>query len=113
MNEPGRKLPRQSCTCKGVDFGSYEAQVELVAPPALTRSDGRGIGVDVCLALELSHLWKAGVVTTGSCCGHGRLEPTFCVRPESIEAMRGLGYQTSPLAGDRPDIFTARTGWPV
>lgn len=104
---------KRTCACQGVAFGSYEAQVELVPPPFLSREDGRGICVDVCLALEVADLWRQGVRTTGCCCGHGKLEPTICVAEESIEAMRAAGYKNTPLLPGRDDAFTAKTGWPI
>ncbi len=54
---------------------------------------GDVIEVDRCVAPVVEHLWSLGLWTTGACCGHTRLEPSVCVRPEHEELMLGLGYQ--------------------
>lgn len=82
-----------ACECPpDVDFGSYDRYVELVAPPHLKRDDGRGICLDVCLALEVTQLWKHGIKTTGCCCGHNKLPPTISVHASDTNRMRLLGY---------------------
>lgn len=94
------------CGCP--DFGEYTGMVELIPPHFIQRDDDRGICVDVCLALEVSNLWKIGVVTTGSCCGHGRLPPSICVRDDYDNKMLSLGYSRFdgyPGGG----VFTAKT----
>jgi hypothetical protein len=68
------------------------SRVELFAPPQLARADGRGICVDACLALEVSHLWAAGVTTTGCCCGHGEQEGYIGVIDADIPRMKSFGY---------------------
>ena len=103
-----------SCTCTGVDMGSYDSAVELVPPSFMPREDGRGICVDACLALEITQLWSRGIRTTGCCCGHGRLEPTIGVSDESAEEMLAAGYVRHPNPHD-PDahVFQAKSGWPA
>lgn len=68
------------------------SRVELFAPQQLARADGRGICVDACLALEVSHLWAAGVTTTGCCCGHGEQEGYIGVIDADIPRMKSFGY---------------------
>lgn len=95
------------CGCP--EMGTYEGQVILVAPDWLKHKWPSGIGIDVCLALEIQRLWRAGIRTSGHCCGHGR-EPAFIsVWPESVEAMRVLGYEIAPHPAGRDDHFAPKT----
>lgn len=97
--------------CGHCDIQSYKGQVEMVPPPFLRRDDGRGICVDVCLALEVSQLWAAGIKTTGCCCGHGKAPPYIGVAPEHIEAMKAAGYIVQPneLRPGDEDSFVPKT----
>lgn len=97
--------------CGHCEMGSYEGQVELVPPDFLRRSDGRGICVDVCLALEISRLWRAGIKTTGCCCGHGKPLAYIGVIPEHIGQMKEMGYEVSfnPSRPGDEDSFVPKT----
>lgn len=85
-----------ACRCKGVEIQSYAAAVELVPPPHMPRSDGRGWCVDACLALEVSNLWRAGITTTGCCCGHNTHPAYIGVIDADISAMKAMGYVVAP-----------------
>lgn len=82
--------------CGECEIGSYDGQVELVPPDHMRREDERGICVDVCLALEVSQLWREGITTTGCCCGHGKSGNAglayIGVVPDDIPRMKALGY---------------------
>jgi hypothetical protein len=96
--------------CGYPEFGEYTGQVELVPPAHLARDDGRGICIDVCLALEITELWhKHNITTTGCCCGHGRLDAYIGVADSDIEKMKSLGYQVqdNPMRPGDEDSF-----WP-
>lgn len=99
--------------CGLPDVGTYKGQVVLAAPDWLRDKWPDGIGIDVCLALEIQSLWQAGVKTSGHCCGHGRALSYIGVWPESIETMRALGY--TAVAGSRdhftPKSLPASDGW--
>lgn len=97
--------------CGQCDVQSYEGQVELVPPPPLARADGRGICIDVCLALEVSRLWRAGIRTTGCCCGHGKTRPFIGVVDADIPRMKAMGYQVqrNPCRPDAQDSFVPLT----
>lgn len=82
--------------CGHPEFGTYDGQVVLVAPDWLKPRWPNGIGIDVCLALEIQGLWRQGIKTNGHCCGHGRVPGFISVEPGSIEGMAFLGYQ--PIA---------------
>ena len=52
------------------------------------------LGIERCVAQELSDLWKEGIETVCSCCGHGRDEKAYIrVKAECAEKMEALGYQ--------------------
>lgn len=95
--------------CGYAETGTYTGQVVLVAPDWLKHKHPNGIGVDVCLALEISNLWKHGIQTSGHCCGHGRLPAYISVWPEFVEQMRTLGYETLSHPDGRPDHFRPKT----
>lgn len=96
--------------CGLPEFGTYEGQVILVAPEFLCKKWPNGIGIDVCLALEIQSLWRAGIETNGHCCGHGRAPAYISVWPDSAEAMRALGYETYPHPdSSRNDHFFPKT----
>lgn len=81
------------CTCDNVDFGSYERTVTMIAPFELPHRNDKLVAIDICIARDLAELWKEGVKTTGSCCGHNKLPPTVTVEEISVQAMEVLGYQ--------------------
>lgn len=100
-----------TCSCENVAIGSYSGAVELVPPPFLARADGRGICVDVCIALEVSRLWKMGIATTGSCCGHNKAPGFIGVVDSDIPRMKALGYrvQHNPCRPGDEDSFFPRS----
>lgn len=100
------------CGCP--EMGTYEGQVILVAPDRLKEKWPTGIGVDICLALEIQGLWRAGVHTSGHCCGHGRAPAYISVWPESVEQMLALGYEILPHPDtSRRDHFVPKTALSV
>ena len=98
--------------CGNTEFGTYTGAVILVSPPPMAARKPRGVCVDVCLALEITGLWKEGIETTGCCCGHG---PGYIgVTDEHIEKMKSLGYEVRLNPGDatREDSFQPKTRLP-
>ena len=83
------RLSYQSiCDCSpDVHFGNYR-NVLLVRYPF----KGTAISVDKCLADELTSLWKVGIRTTCSCCGHNLTAAAISVADECIPDMEKLGY---------------------
>ena len=52
------------------------------------------IPYDACILWEMQQLWKLGVETGCSCCGHGQREAVIGVNGEdSRELMEALGYE--------------------
>ena len=58
----------------------------------------REIAVDVDIAGEVRWLNKSGIMTEGSCSGHGCSSATAVIRPSSVERVEELGYVTRYLA---------------
>lgn len=54
--------------------------------------------VDSCIAGEIEMLNQAGVVTVGSCCGHGHPDefPHALIDQQSVKLVQELNYQPEP-----------------
>lgn len=74
------------CKCVNIEMGSYDNQ-----DPYWFK--GQLIGLDRCIADEVNSLWKNGIVTTGSCCGHNKVNPMINVNWKSEGKMNELGYE--------------------
>jgi hypothetical protein len=104
------------CSCVGVEFGSYDNQVELMPPPHMllykrTQGGADTICVDACIAEEIISLWGVGITTTGCCCGHNKAEGFIGVADDDIPRMKEMGYMVhfnSCRPGDE-DEFTPKT----
>jgi len=75
--------------------GEYGCSVELpqhLEPPGADYT--RRVSVDACLAAEVLWLWRQGVVTIASCCGHGGDHlGDIIVDDADGGRMRELGYE--------------------
>lgn len=91
------------CSCRDIAMGSYDACVPL-RPPFPVR--GGVVGIDRCLRSEITELWRLGVITHNSCCGHNLVTGSIVVHKDSISKMRALGYRA--IEHGRPEIFYAR-----
>lgn len=54
------------CRCKNIEMGSFDNQIRLITP------EGKNVGIDRCIAEEIKELWKSGIRTIASCCGHNK-----------------------------------------
>lgn len=72
--------------CKYIDFGTYECAVTV-----------KGIPCDKCLSDEVLSLNSMGIKTTGSCCGHSRVQAYIQVDDDSVQKMHDLGYEAIPI----------------
>ena len=52
--------------------------------------------LDRCIVVEIQQLWKRGVVTYGSCCGHHFHPGMFNVNQDDVERMKAWGYTVQP-----------------
>lgn len=109
-----------TCQCVDVAFGSYDNQVTVHIPPhmksyeAARAAEGlpETICIDTCILEEIRSLWSEGVVTYGSCCGHGKLGSMVNVSEGSVHIMERLGYDVwhSSLWPTPEDTFALKTG---
>ena len=73
------------CDCKSYNHGTGTTPVVVLTPPkewGLTYGSGGekgGVCIDACIAPVIQELWDNGIVTKGSCCGHGKRVPSICL----------------------------------
>jgi hypothetical protein len=53
-------------------------------PPAWWNWHRPTIAIDACIVDALQALWDRGVVTLGSCCGHGRQRPNLVLNEDPV-----------------------------
>lgn len=86
-------------------MGTYSNST-AIAPPWSNKT----VNVDNCLLEEVKQLWKAGVRTTGNCCGHNVAPAFISVWPAEIPKMLELGYETyAHPDAERKDHFIPKT----
>ena len=85
---------RYETMCKHSHIQEYKCQ----APIIFSKQCGIDtIYVDTCLQTELCSLIRGhGVLTVGSCCGHGKKAGFIQVAPHSVKKMVDLGYVAIP-----------------
>lgn len=91
------------CNCQNVELGSYDNQIELSAPIHLIEwakkvnfslgGERKTVCIDKCLEKEIKALWSEGVITTGCCCGHNKVQPYIGVEKSSVSWMKAMGYK--------------------
>lgn len=75
------------CYCRqGVSGNDYSEQ-------CIVEYKEKRIQCDPCLVGELVSLWRVGIETVESCCGHNRVNGYISVRRKHVERMKDLGYQ--------------------
>lgn len=86
------------CNCHSYNGATGDAPEVVLTPPAgigMTRADGGvkdEVCVDACIAHVISYLWDHGIVTQGSCCGHGKRLPSI-VLLDHLDAVEGLSIR--------------------
>ena len=81
---------RKKRVCAKSKIGAYYCSVNV---PFGTR-----FTCDFCLEAELFDLWKQGIITVGSCCGHGQKHGFIqVIGGESVKKMHELGYKQIPV----------------
>lgn len=68
-----------------------------------------GIPVDLCIGPEIENLITNGVVTVGSCCGHGKWNAHALAFSSEKEKVEALGYESSSTDGGWI-VFELKTG---
>lgn len=77
---------RMENVCRNSKIGQYYCAINV---PFGTR-----FSCDLCLEAELYTLWRNGIHTVGSCCGHGKKNPYIQVASgQSVQKMHELGYE--------------------
>jgi len=108
------------CNCKNIEPQSvecYEQQIVVTIPKHMGkyRTDRRDNGLsesiclDPCIVSEIKELWKAGIITYGSCCGHNKREPMVNVDESNVEQMLSMGYIQNHPDKTRKDTFKLKT----
>lgn len=98
---------RDDFVCKKSEIGAYECCVKTA----------HGYCCDTCLQSELHDLWRVGVSTIGSCCGHGRKQAFIQVTSKDVQKMHELGYKQKEddgsADGQETYVFVPKTYLPV
>ena len=81
----------KKCECKNITPQSQECYDQMIMFDV--EFSDRKICIDPCLTDEIQELWQEGVITTGSCCGHNKVEPFINVDTDSEILMIGLNYE--------------------
>lgn len=87
------------CTCIDVEFGSYEVAIPLMNP-----FTNKVVSVDFCILYEIYSLWRKGIETIESCCGHNKTYGYIAVKEKHIPQMYKLGYLLD-LKAEAPGCF--------
>lgn len=71
------------CTCKSLCLYTEGDEEVILYPPdnlgiiKITGEPKEAVSVDACIAPVIEHLWKNGIVTLNSCCGHNINPPSI------------------------------------
>ena len=78
-----------NCDCTPDTMGTYTHHISVVTPW------GKTVSVDACMVPELAALWRAGIRTVASCCGHKMpgSPPSICAHPDDVAKLDALGYE--------------------
>lgn len=89
---------RNDYCCINSAIGEHRCAVRIERSP---QSGLKPIVCDTCLQSEIYDLnIKKGIVTIGSCCGHGDKQGFIQVMPKYVKKMHELGYEQLPEADD-------------
>lgn len=103
------------CNCKNVKFGEHSNTVKLEVPEIyknkFPNTKYNFIYVDKCISNEIQYLWRKGIVTMASCCGHNIIDGCICVHDDCIEQMKDLGYEVlkNPSYPNEEWMFKSKT----
>jgi len=114
------KVENKPCSCDPATVRpqEYQRAVPILVPnfielrkndPEQTRREI--VCIDACLVSEIWELWRQGIRTTGSCCGHNQGPAYIGVVDEDIPKMKALGYKVAPNPCDarREDSFVPKS----
>ncbi|BAP30128.1 uncharacterized protein CHSO_1091 [Chryseobacterium sp. StRB126] len=109
-----------ACKCKDIYFGSIEnflQQIMVDIPPhmegykqsRLKEGLSDKISIDPCIIDEIKELWRLGITTYGSCCGHNKAESFVNVDEKDIVKMLSIGYVQNHPDKSRKDTFRLKS----
>ena len=87
------------CKCKNVEFGTFGCPNQNRT--AVITCNSKLQEIDNCILDELQSLWKKGILTDASCCGHNKTFGSILVHKDHIKIMKSMGY----VQGKRLDWF--------
>jgi hypothetical protein len=88
------------CNCDNIRFGTFGQPNNNRT--AVRTSLGLLQEIDNCILDELRDLWKQGILTEASCCGHNKTFGSIIVREDCIDSMLRRNYVQYT---DRKDTF--------
>lgn len=97
------------CFCDGVEFQTYNNTVGMKAPFSLDHRDDGWVTIDTCIATEIGWLWKSGVKTLNSCCGHNK-DHSWVIVSKDSEAFMDKHYE-SYKAPSGLNCYLLKTGY--
>ncbi len=102
------------CNCKTEGWGDPMTEVVGVPDSVIIRKDKRiqeTLEVDSCITKELQELWKLGIATTESCCGHNSELGYIKVELKNIPDMQIMLYGQYIFENDlkRRDTFLPKS----
>lgn len=87
------------CDPRAVRVQEYQRTAGIMVPDHIElffnnpeNERRRFVPIDVCLISEIWDLWRCGIKTVGSCCGHNQAPAYIQVATEHAKEMLALGY---------------------
>lgn len=74
------------CDCRSTNMNIGSVPECVLDPRLYFRKATRTVSIDACIADQIEWLWKNGIFTRGSCCGHSPSPhhgPTVCIDDDS------------------------------
>lgn len=97
MTTPTIKGIQDKCTCQSSNRPDIGKTPETVLDPNKYfdwNTQHKKIAVDSCIADEVLALWKAGIWTKGSCCGHNDLNSRSIILEDGQDAKKAISLVT-------------------
>jgi len=74
----------KKCDCRSYNLTVGSTPEVILMPPDWSDKQDVGICVDACIADVVQEIWRIGLITLGSCCGHNRYSPSIII-PEDCD----------------------------
>lgn len=77
--------------CKCISSNEpQEWQTDSALVLELPWEPGRTASIEPCIATAIQGLWTMGIVTVGSCCGHGAVKPSVVIEHAAADGERAV-----------------------